>query len=201
MSLAEALLDLQELTRQLRRECPWDRSRLRSRSSRTPSRRRTRSPTLRLPTTRRRSTASSAISSSRSTSSRCSSRSEEGRPRVRRTRGHAKLVGGIRTSSVNPRSHSRAGARALEAMKTEQEGPGELRDVPERPGAPEGPKGAAARGRGRMRLGPTLSRAAARKYAGSSPSSRRPALAQAGPARERTRPRRLARAAATFFTS
>src|SRR3972149_11328809 len=25
MSLAEALLDLQELTRQLRRECPWDR--------------------------------------------------------------------------------------------------------------------------------------------------------------------------------
>ena len=25
MSLAEALLDLQELTRHLRRECPWDR--------------------------------------------------------------------------------------------------------------------------------------------------------------------------------
>ena len=25
MSLAEALLDLQDLTRQLRRECPWDR--------------------------------------------------------------------------------------------------------------------------------------------------------------------------------
>ena len=25
MSLSEALLDLQELTRRLRRECPWDR--------------------------------------------------------------------------------------------------------------------------------------------------------------------------------
>ena len=52
MSLDRALLDLQELTERLRRDCPGTASRRRGRSSRTRSRRRTRSRTPRSPTIR-----------------------------------------------------------------------------------------------------------------------------------------------------
>ena len=75
MSLAEALLDLQELTRRLRRDCPWDREQTARTIAPHTSRRRTRSPTRCWRTTTRRCAVSSATSSSRSTSCRCSSRS------------------------------------------------------------------------------------------------------------------------------
>ena len=135
MSLAEALLDLQELTRQLRRECPWDREQ----TERTivPHTVEEAYEVADAALERRLGGAartSSATCSSRSTSSRFCSRSAaratSSRSRATSTRSSCAA---IRTSSATPTRAPPGRVRERwEAVKTEQEGrEGIFHDVPE----------------------------------------------------------------------
>ena len=104
------------------------------RSSRTPSRRRTRSPTPRSPATRRSSATSWATSSSRSSSSRCCWRSREtGDLDTSRARSTRSSSGAILTCSARPRpappgACASAGRRSRRSRKG---GSGVFHDVPE----------------------------------------------------------------------
>ena len=155
VALAEALVELQELTERLRRDGPGTASRRRARSCRTPSRRRTRSPTPRSAATRRSCSTSSATCSSRSTSSRCCWRSRA-RATSRRSRAACtrSSCAGTRTSSARSRPTPRPRARELGADQARAGGArGRL---PRRPrgaaGAALRAQGAAARAGGRLRV-------------------------------------------------
>ena len=142
------------LTRQLRRECPWDREQTERTIARTPSRRRTRS---RMPRCEddRAFKVSSETSCSRSTSSRCFSRSAvretSSRSPARCTRSSSDA---IRTFRRCGRAHPGRVKRALEGA---QDRAGRPRgDLPRRSGGasrpPAGPQGATAGGGRRVRL-------------------------------------------------
>ena len=156
-ALAEALVDLQELTERLRRDCPGIASRPSARSSRTRSRRPTRSPTRRSGATTRSSPTSSATSCSRSTSSRCCWRSAEASdleavapPRAREARAPASARVRRRRGARPPGACASAGSRSSDGPGGRE---GIFHDVPGVASrAALCAQGAASRGGDRLRV-------------------------------------------------
>ena len=200
MSLADALVELQELTERLRRECPWDREQTARTIVRTPSRRRTRSRTPRSPATTRSCSTRSATSSSSASSFRCCWRSTASGDIESAARGiHAKLdarhphVFGDAEARTPPRVRDR-----WEEIKRERGGP--RGDLPRRA------RGPARAARTRARCSSVRSRSASStptspersptsttSCASSAPSCRR------DPPGDRARARGSPRSSATCF--
>ena len=123
----DALGRLDEITRRLRHECPWDRSRTSARSSHIRLRRPTSWPTRRAAATTRSWWTSSATCYSRSTSSRCCSRSVVAGSLAEVAEGivaEARFAG-IPMSSGRPKISRRARcSRNWDRIKREEEGRG-----------------------------------------------------------------------------